>query len=131
MVSFLEGHAPDLSENRHADEFGRIVGKITSALGKYANESLTYSGIPFLNIYGIHPLADIPSVKSFFEEPPFHIARGDIAFYKEMILSVEKSIELLEKLPKQFVHHDLLISTYWLKIIKSVVFWISILFRLM
>lgn len=111
MVSFLEGHAPDLSEVHHADEFGRIVGEITSALGKYADAdgSLTYYGITFSNIYGIHPLADIPSVKSFFEEPPFHIPGGDVAFYREMILSVEKSIDLLEKLPKQFVHHDLLV----------------------
>jgi hypothetical protein len=113
MVSFLKGHAPDLTEVHHAEEFGRIVGEITSALGKYADAdgSLTYYGIPFSNIYSIHPLADIPSVKSFFEEPPFHIPVGDVSFYSEMILSVENenSFDLLEKLPKQLVHHDLLV----------------------
>lgn len=111
MVSFLNGHAPDLTEVHHAEEFGRIVGEITSALGKYEDSegSLTYYGISFSNMYRIHPLADMSSVKSFFEEPPFHIARGDVAFYSKMILSVENSIDLLEKLPKQFVHHDLLV----------------------
>jgi homoserine kinase type II len=109
MVSFLEGHAPDLSEAHHADEFGRVVGEFTSALAKYTDKSLTYCGIPFSNIYSIHPLADIASVKSFFDKPPFHIPEGDIAFYREMILSVEKSMDMLEKLPKQFVHHDLLV----------------------
>lgn len=109
MVSFLEGHVPDLSEVRQSYEFGRVVGEITSALGKYADESLTYRGIPFTNIYDIHPLADGSSVKPFFEVPPFHILEDDIAFYREMILSIEKSINLLEKLPKQFIHHDLLV----------------------
>lgn len=109
MVSFLEGHAPDLSAVHQAAEFGRIVGEISSALGEYEDGSLTYSGIPFSNIYGIHPLADIPAVKSFIEAPPFHIPAADIAFYREMVLSIEKSMDLLEKLPKQFVHHDLLV----------------------
>lgn len=111
MVSFLKGHAPELTEVHHAEEFGRIVGEVSSALWKYADAdgSLTHYGVPFSNLYGVHPLADLPSVKSFFEEPPFHIPGGDVLFYREMILSVEKSIDMLEKLPKQFVHHDLLV----------------------
>lgn len=109
MVSFLEGHAPDLSEVNHANKFGRVVGEITSALGNYPDDSVTYRGIPFSNLYGVHPLADKNSVQSFFDEPPYLIPANDIQFYSEMVLSIEQSIDLLVTLPKQFVHHDLLV----------------------
>lgn len=108
IVSFVEGTIPEVANIQQATEFGLIVGEITSALSQYEDE-LKYEGIPFSNIYDLHPLAGYPAVASFIKDPPFQIPEKALTFYKETVSSMEqKTYELLD-LPKQLVHHDLLI----------------------
>lgn len=109
MVTFLEGNVPELSSIQQAAEFGRVVGELSSALEKCDSGSLGFIGKSFSDIYGLHPLADAHAVKSFMDEPPFPIAENHLRFYHEMVSTIEKSIPLLEELPQQFVHHDVLI----------------------
>lgn len=109
IVSFLEGSAPELSTIRQAEEFGRVVGELSTALEKFDDGSLSYCGTSFLDIYGLHPLADSAAVTSFMDEPPFPIAENDLHFYRDMLSTVEMDMPRLEPLPQQFVHHDVLI----------------------
>ncbi|WP_165861303.1 phosphotransferase enzyme family protein [Paenibacillus paeoniae] len=109
MVSFIEGSVPPLSEERHAAEFGRVVGEISAVLSTVATEKLAYKGQPFSRFYSLHPLADWDRIQSFFEQPPFPIDDADLAFYTEMVVSVQSSPSILNELPSQLVHHDLLI----------------------
>jgi thiamine kinase-like enzyme len=57
----------------------------------------------------VESISRFPAVASFIKDPPFQIPEKALTFYKEMVSSVkQKTYELLE-LPKQLVHHDLLI----------------------
>lgn len=109
IVSFLEGNVPDLTEKQQALEFGRVVGQISSVMGKYPKGLLEYQGKSFVDIYGLHPLANRDAITSFIEKAPFHISEAHLNFYQVMVSSVEESIDLLKELPRQLVHHDLLI----------------------
>ncbi|MEC0270467.1 phosphotransferase [Paenibacillus anseongense] len=108
IVSFVEGTVPQLSNTYQAEEFGRVVGEISSELSQYEAVE-KYEGIPFSNIYELHPLADYKAIASFFEAPPFAIHETDFAFYKEMVASVEQNEHKVLELSRQLVHHDLLI----------------------
>ncbi|NIK77796.1 Ser/Thr protein kinase RdoA (MazF antagonist) [Paenibacillus castaneae] len=109
LIAFLEGSVPELTTLQHAADFGRVVGEISAALDQYNTDRLEYRGISFLDIYALHPLASVENVKSFMEQPPFHIPEANLKFYREMILLVNQSINQLKELPFQLVHHDLLI----------------------
>lgn len=108
IVTFVEGTVPELLNVQQALEFGHVVGEITFALSEY-KEEIKYEGVPFTKIYDLHPLADNQAVTSFFESPPFEIPNTTINFYKEMVSTVELNKHELKELPKQLVHHDLLI----------------------
>ncbi|URN93000.1 MAG: phosphotransferase [Candidatus Pristimantibacillus lignocellulolyticus] len=108
IVTFVEGTVPELLNVQQALEFGHVVGEITFALSEY-KEEIKYEGVPFTKIYDLHPLADNQAVTSFFESPPFEIPNTTINFYKEMFSTVELNKHELKELPKQLVHHDLLI----------------------
>lgn len=109
IVSFLEGDVPELSEEQQAEEFGRVVGEISSALGDYPKELLEYKGKSFTHIYDLHPLAHQSAITAFIEQMPFHIPEEHRNFYQKIVSSIENYIPLLEELPSQLVHHDLLI----------------------
>lgn len=108
IVTFVEGTVPELLNVQQALEFGHVVGEITFALSEY-KEEIKYEGVLFTKIYDLHPLADNQAVTSFFESPPFEIPNTTINFYKEMVSTVELNKHELKELPKQLVHHDLLI----------------------
>ena len=108
IVSFVEGTVPDISSIQQAIEFGSVVGEISSALNQYTSE-ITFEGVPFTEIYYLHPLADYDAVTSFIKAPPFEIPQPALNFYKEMICLAEHNKNDLIKLPKQLVHHDVLI----------------------
>ncbi|UKS28533.1 phosphotransferase [Paenibacillus sp. HWE-109] len=108
IVSFVEGTVPELSNIQQAEEFGRVVGEITSVLSQYEAE-LKYEGITFSRIYDLNPLADYHAVVTFFESPPIEIPETAITFYKEMVSTLEQNKHELLELPKQLVHHDFLI----------------------
>jgi len=109
IVSFLEGNVPEISEIQQAAEFGQVVGEISSALARYETSLLDYHGKSFSDIYNLHPHSHRINVTSFIEEPPFYISESHLNFYKNMVKSVEETTHQLHHLPKQLVHHDLLI----------------------
>lgn len=79
---------------------------MTLALSQYGAE-LTFEGVPFTEIYSLHPLAHDQAVASFMKNPPFEIPHID--FYTEMLSLVENNKYELSELPKQLVHHDVII----------------------
>lgn len=109
IVSFIEGTVPELATIQQAEKFGSVVGEISSALNHFKAGKLEYKGISFLKVYDLHPLADFNAVESFLNNPPFHISQSSMAFYQEMISSLERNKQLIDDLPKQLVHHDMLI----------------------
>ncbi|KRE41793.1 phosphotransferase [Paenibacillus sp. Soil522] len=68
-----------------------------------------FDGVSFTEIYSLHPLADYQAVASFIKAPPFEIPQTALNFYKETVSFVEKNKLELLALPKQLVHHDVLI----------------------
>ncbi|KRF06787.1 hypothetical protein ASG89_18190 [Paenibacillus sp. Soil766] len=108
IVSFVEGSVPEITSIKQATDFGSIVGEVSSALSQ-CNVDCKFEGVPFTEFYSLHPLADYYAVASFIKSPPFEISQTALNFYKEMISFVEQNkLELME-LPKQLVHHDVLI----------------------
>jgi homoserine kinase type II len=62
-----------------------------------------------LDYYHLHPLANHPTIQAFVADPPFLIPDDKLSYYKAMLSTVEDQKGLLSALPKQFVHHDVLI----------------------
>ncbi|EFM08454.1 aminoglycoside phosphotransferase [Paenibacillus curdlanolyticus YK9] len=109
VTTFLEGTVYELAGAEQAYGLGRVIGELSSALSGTAADSFAYRGRPFTDFYGLHPLANKSAVHAFLKEPPFAIADEDRSFYMEMLTFVERESGVLEQLPKQFVHHDVLI----------------------
>jgi len=110
IVSYIEGTAPALSTLKDAYSFGRIVGEISTRLGEYERpQSFDYEGIPFTDLYRLHPLADQESVASFWDSPPFPVTDEQKLAYNEALACVEEQRGALMELPRQLVHHDLLV----------------------
>ncbi|CAN7441781.1 phosphotransferase [Paenibacillus sp. LjRoot56] len=108
IVSFVEGAVPEIINIQQATEFGSIVGEVSSALSQCTIDC-NYRGVPFTEFYSLHPLANYSAVATFMKAPPFEISQAALNFYEEMISFVEqKKLEWMD-LPKQLVHHDLLI----------------------
>ncbi|WP_176444702.1 phosphotransferase [Paenibacillus herberti] len=109
VVSFIEGTIPEMATIQQAENFGSVVGEVSSALLHFKARDTNYKGMPFSRFNQLHPLADFNNVDAFFNKPPFHIPSKSMTFYQEMISTLERKIHLIDDLPKQFVHHDLLI----------------------
>ncbi|WP_138755029.1 phosphotransferase enzyme family protein [Paenibacillus sinopodophylli] len=108
VVSFIEGVVPEIFSIEQAKEFGYVVGEMTSVLGRYQSE-LQYEGVPFTELYNLHPLADYQAVTSFFKSPPFEIPQAALHFYQKTVALVESNKLEWLGFSKQLVHHDLLI----------------------
>ncbi|MWC29746.1 phosphotransferase enzyme family protein [Paenibacillus sp. MMS18-CY102] len=109
VTAFLEGAVYELSGVEQAYELGRVVGELSAALGDSDTDSYAYRGKPFTDLYGIHPLANSEAVHAFMKEPPFAIPEEDFNFYQQMLEFAEGESSALDQLPKQFVHHDVLV----------------------
>ncbi|RXZ78821.1 hypothetical protein EBB07_25275 [Paenibacillaceae bacterium] len=109
IVSFLEGHVPELSDIKAARQFGQVVGEFSSVIGHYDPKSLTNRGTSFADYYQLHPLADRQAVHTFIEHPPIAVPAALLQFYKDMVSEAESSLFRIKTLPTQLVHHDLLI----------------------
>jgi Ser/Thr protein kinase RdoA (MazF antagonist) len=108
VVSFIEGTVPEITSMEQAAEFGAVVGELSLALHNYPAEP-RFEGIPFTEIYRLHPLADERAVDSFMENPPFELSSAQLQFYRDKVSFAEKHKSRLQELPKQLVHHDVLI----------------------
>lgn len=110
LLSFIPGDAPTLKHASEYQQLGQIVGEISNALDKVdMNTSAQYAGIPFTQLYQLHPLANKETINHFFENPPFLITKDQFDYYQKVLHSVESNLDMLRLLPQQLVHHDLLI----------------------
>ncbi len=108
IVTFVEGIVPEISSVQQAAEFGSTVGEVSLALSQCTLDC-QFRGVPFTEFYCLHPLADYNAVTSFIKAPPFEISQTALNFYKETVSFVEQNKLDLMELPKQLVHHDVLI----------------------
>jgi homoserine kinase type II len=109
VVIFLEGTNHELTSEQDAAEFGRVVGEMSQALQQFEISQLDDHGLSFSEIYKLHPLADHNAVTAFMENPPFLIPKESVDFYSDRVISMDKNVSSLSRLPVQLVHHDLLI----------------------
>ncbi|GIP31660.1 phosphotransferase [Paenibacillus sp. J2TS4] len=108
IVNFIEGEAPDLSRDSDVKEYGRSVGELSKALSHFATE-LIQPEIKFYDLNSLHPLCNERSVSQFFERPPFDIDNNHFRLLMNTYHSIPKYRSGLDRLPKQIIHHDLLI----------------------
>lgn len=108
LVSYIQGTVPALQTTDDARLFGSVVGELSSKLKEY-RAPLKYEGIPFTDLYKLHSLADAEGIASFWKCPPFSITDEQRFYYDNALISVEKNMETLMSLPRQLVHHDVLL----------------------
>lgn len=109
-VTYIQGSAPALLTLKDARTFGSVVGELSVKLNKYKKpDNLNFGEIPFIDMYRIHPLVNKESVESFWNNPPFQITDEQKNSYHIAIASVKEQLEALKLLPRQYVHHDLLV----------------------
>ncbi|MFX3633135.1 MAG: phosphotransferase enzyme family protein [Candidatus Pristimantibacillus sp.] len=110
VVSYIQGTVPPLQTPNDAHLFSRVVGEVSTRLSEYERPmDIKYDGIPFTDLYRLHPLASVESIASFWERPPFPVTDEQQHYYNEALISVETNYEALLSLPRQLVHHDLLV----------------------
>lgn len=110
LVTYIHGTAPVLETLNDAQLLGRVVGEISARLSECERlQHRGYDGIPFTDLYRLHSLATVESVSEFWEQPPFQLTDEQKHYYNEAFVSVEANREALLLLPRQLVHHDLLV----------------------
>ncbi|MHA7964643.1 phosphotransferase enzyme family protein [Paenibacillus sp. CAU 1782] len=110
LVTYIKGTAPVLQTLDDAYLLGRVVGEVSARLSEYKHPiNNNYEGISFIDLYQLHPLANEESIASFWRQPPFSIADEQKYYYNEALAFVEANREALLALPRQWVHHDLLV----------------------
>lgn len=107
MMLFIEGGAPDLERLLDVEEYGRVVGEISTALQAYQPSVSPH--ISFNRAESLHPLANNNHVLQFLSKPPFFIAQHKLDNIIETMKELKQIQPILDQLPKQVVHHDLLL----------------------
>lgn len=108
VVTFLEGTPPEISTYQQAFEFGKIVGEMSAAFSHFQCYS-RFTGASFADWYKLHVLAGHTAVQSFFTDNPYKLSDEELQFYNMVVEKTEQNLDKLAALPKQFVHHDLLV----------------------
>ncbi|WP_020614916.1 phosphotransferase enzyme family protein [Paenibacillus daejeonensis] len=110
VISFIAGKAPKLDTQADAYTLGSVVGELSAKLEKYKGpESLAFQGIPFTDLYRLHPLAGVEEIASFWAQPPFPVTDVQKQTYDQIVASVTSQLDALLTLPRQLVHHDVLV----------------------
>ena len=109
VVTFLEGSPPRLETAEQAEAFGHVVGEFSSALNGYDSGDSGEAGTSFLDYDRLHPLGNRGAVEVFMERTPFVLEESEKVFFIEMLKAVERNKVDLNELPRQLVHHDLLV----------------------
>ncbi|WP_136604845.1 phosphotransferase [Paenibacillus dokdonensis] len=108
MMYFIEGEVPDLTQITDAREYGRAVGELSVIFKDFKTNS-NVNKLQFHDIYNLHPLCNERTVYDFFNQPPFEIDRNQRSVLTNAFQTVIKNESLIDTLPKQIIHHDLLI----------------------
>ncbi len=110
LMSYIPGTAPSLQDPNDAFALGRVVGELGAKLSPYKlSNTMQNAGIPFTDLFRLHPLADAEQIALFWRKPPFHITDEQKRFYDEALAHVTAKREVLLALPRQLVHHDILV----------------------
>ncbi|QHW31287.1 phosphotransferase [Paenibacillus rhizovicinus] len=109
MTTFLEGTVPAIADADQAEAYGRVVGEMVRMLGSFSVDERRHTGVSFLDWAALHPLANHDTAERFLNDPPFAIAPDAVAFYRNAVTGLVNKKEQLLRLPRQFVHHDILI----------------------
>lgn len=104
----VEGTPPEISTYQQALDFGKIVGEASAALSHFQLTS-RFTGASFADWYKLRALAGHAAVQPFFTENPFELRDEELQFYSMAVEKTEQNLDKLAALPKQFVHHDLLV----------------------
>ena len=110
VISFIEGKAPHIQSQADAYTLGCVVGELSAKLEKYERpETMAFHGIPFTDLYRLHPLAGVEEIASFWAQSPFPVTVEQKQMYDRALTSVTSQLDTLLALPRQLVHHDVLI----------------------
>lgn len=111
LTRFIEGEVPDLSRISDVLSYGRTVGEISYAFQQFESNSVdaVCSAIAFHDFYSLHSLSDQTKINEFLACPPFEIEAKQIAVLQGYYESGFHHAAELNVLPKQMVHHDILV----------------------
>ncbi|SMF92472.1 homoserine kinase [Paenibacillus uliginis N3/975] len=108
VMHFIEGEVPDLTRISDIKEYGKTVGEISAAFKKFKSDTLIRD-IKFYNIYNLHSLSNERAVSHFIDQPPFDIDHNQLSILKNTFQAVQRNESIIDALPKQIIHHDILI----------------------
>ncbi|MGO4528565.1 phosphotransferase [Paenibacillus sp. 2TAF8] len=108
VMCFIEGEVPDLTRVSDVKEYGKTVGELSVAFKKFRSDLLMQE-FKFSKIYNLHPLSNERSVNRFFDQPPFEIESNQLSIFLHSLQAVQRNESIVDDLPKQIVHHDILI----------------------
>jgi homoserine kinase type II len=111
LTRFIEGEIPDLSRTSDVLSYGRTVGEISYALQHFESDSVdaVCPAIAFHDFYNLHSLSNQTKMNEFLICPPFQIDAEQIAVLQEYYETGFNHAAELDVLPKQIVHHDILV----------------------
>lgn len=108
VMRFIEGEVPDLTRVSDVMEYGKTVGELSVAFKKFKSDLLMQE-VKFHKIYNLHPLSNERSVNRFFDQLPFEIESNQCSIFLHSLQAVQRNESIVDDLPKQIVHHDILI----------------------
>lgn len=108
VMNFIEGEIPDLTQMLDIKEYGRVVSELSVAFKAFKRD-VHGQQIKFYNIYNLHPLSNEKSINNFLNQMPFEIEDSQLSILKKSILDVKRIESIAEDLPKQIIHHDILV----------------------
>ncbi|WP_366296446.1 phosphotransferase [Paenibacillus sp. AN1007] len=108
VMRFIEGEVPDLTRVSDVKEYGKTVGELSVAFKKFKSD-LLMEEFKFYKIYNLHQLSNERSVSRFFDQPPFEIESNQLSILLHSLQAVQRNESIVDDLPKQIVHHDILI----------------------
>ncbi|GIO96147.1 hypothetical protein J14TS5_12330 [Paenibacillus lautus] len=111
LTRFIEGEIPKLSRTSDVISYGRTVGEISYALQQFEPDSVdaVCPAIAFHDFYNLHSLSNQTKINEFLTCPPFQIDAEQIAVLQGYYESGFNHAAELNVLPKQIVHHDILV----------------------
>ncbi|WP_143069347.1 phosphotransferase [Paenibacillus sp. OV219] len=89
---------------------GKAVGELSVAFATLSDKGTTETApLSFCELDTLHPLSGTAALVDFIQNPPFEIKREGVARVRQLLNELKERHTELERLPRQIVHHDLLI----------------------
>ncbi len=108
VMNFIEGEVPNITQRSDLKEYGRVVGELSLAFKEF-NSTVYSQKIKFYDIYNLHPLSNEKSITQFLNQLPFGIEDSYLSILKKSINDIQRKTHILESLPEQIIHHDMLV----------------------